>query len=113
MAPPPLQLQHLVDAQYRSPSWGTPSPSPTPIPASILASQQANSSGSQQATSLDSDRILSSIESPAPSPAPPSKTPTFSTNQEHGRKLGDAEKLVVIKICQSYARVYLNDKPQT
>jgi hypothetical protein len=38
---------------------------------------------------------------------------TASPVLEHGRRLTDEERLLVMKLCQSYAQVYLNNKPLT
>ena len=117
--PPPLpplpSIRHLVDTQRRSPSWGTPSMSPTPYPVPVLASQQSNPLNIRLTPSepLSEPGILDSIEQPSLSPAYAINTLASRAVSEQGQRLTDEERLIVMKICQSYDRVYLNDKPQT
>jgi hypothetical protein len=89
------------------------SPMPSPVP--VLASQQPNPSNIRPTLSepLSEPGILNSIERPSLSPAYAINSPTSQAVLEQGRRLTDEERLIVIRICQSYARVYLNDKPQT
>jgi hypothetical protein len=125
MPPPPLQLPSLPPTQqyrspYQSPSWGQPSASPTPIPVPALASQRVESPNPypslREPPLAPEPAILDSIERPSPNPAyilDVAASKTASPAPEHGRRLTDEERLLVMKLCQSYARVYLNDKPLT
>src|ERR1700728_4639180 len=119
--PPTQQLiQRPYQSPYRSPSWGQPSASPTPIPVPVLASQRVESPNPypslREPPPAPEPAILDSIERPSPNPAYILDVPALKTASpalEHGRRLTDEERLLVMKLCQSYARVYLNDKPLT
>ena len=117
---PPLPPTQQYQSPYRSPSWGQPSASLTPILVSALASQRVESPNLylslREPPLAPEPAILNSIERPSPNPAyilDVAASKTASPAPEHGRRLTDEERLLVMKLCQSYTQVYLNDKPLT
>jgi hypothetical protein len=93
------------DSRYSSPAWPSPSLAP---PAYQLAARRA--------LSFDPEKLIDSIESPTPSPAPEPTSQALHTKKQPrtpARRLNDADKLMLLQLCQSYSRVYLNDKPMS
>jgi len=111
---PSLRFIH-ESSRYRSPSWNSTASSASPSPALQVSPSESLSPVptlqilASQALSSHPDSLINSIESLALSPAPSDAV----INKEHGRKLENPDRIILLKICQNYARVYLNDKPQT